>query len=86
MNVPYTFGDEGRNNLIGPGYSDVDFSAFKDFPVTERAKLQFRAEFFNLPNHTNFKNPTNNVQSSAFGGIYSSYFAREIQLAAKVIF
>ena len=84
--IPYTFGTESRNNLVGPSYKDVDFSAFKDFPVTERAKLQFRAEFFNLFNHTNFQNPTNDIQSSAFGGIFSSNFAREIQVAAKLIF
>jgi Carboxypeptidase regulatory-like domain/TonB dependent receptor len=84
--IPYTFGTEGRNDLVGPSYNDVDFSAFKNFPVTERAKLQFRAEFFNLFNHTNFQNPTNNIQSSAFGGIFSSYFAREIQVAAKLTF
>ncbi len=84
--TPYTFGTESRNNLVGPPYKDVDFSAFKNFPVTERATLQFRAEFFNLLNHTNFQNPTNNIQSSAFGGIFNSYFAREIQLAAKVMF
>ncbi len=84
--IPYTFGTESRNNLVGPSYKDVDFSAFKDFPVTERAKLQFRAEFFNLFNHTNFQNPTNDIQSSAFGGIFGSNFAREIQVAAKLIF
>ena len=85
--VVYTFGTEGRNNLTGPPYKDVDFSAFKDFPLTERVKLQIRAEFFNVLNHTNFSLPNSNIQAgTAFGQIFGSSFARQSQFAAKVIF
>jgi Carboxypeptidase regulatory-like domain len=85
--IPYTFGDERRNNLVGPSYKDVDFSAFKDFPLTERVKLQFRAEFFNVLNHTNFSLPNDNLQAgTAFGQIFGSSFARQSQFAAKFIF
>jgi hypothetical protein len=40
----------------GPGYNDLDFSIFKQFPITERRYLEFRAEFFNFLNHPNFAN------------------------------
>src|SRR5260370_12011422 len=50
-------GNSGRNNFYGPGLTTVDFSAFKNFHFTEQFKLQFRAEFFNVLNHTNFQAP-----------------------------
>lgn len=51
------FGSLGRNSLIGPGYRNVDFSIFKTTPITERVKLQLRAEIFNIFNHPNFASP-----------------------------
>jgi len=82
----YTFGNERRNDLIGPTYKDVDFNAFKNFPITERFNLQFRGEFFNIFNHTNYGIPANNVQATSFGQITSANTAREIQFALKAIF
>jgi hypothetical protein len=83
----YTFGNESRNDLVGPPYKDVDFNAFKDFAMTEHATLQFRAEFFNIFNHTNYANPSNNVQSSSFAQILSANGSgREIQFALKLMF
>ena len=57
--VPGTqhFGSLGRNSLIGPRYSNLDFSIFKTTPITERVKIQVRAEIFNLFNHPNFSSP-----------------------------
>ncbi len=57
--VPGTwhFGSLGRNALRGPGYKNVDFSIFKDTPITEGVKVQLRAEIFNIFNHPNFSNP-----------------------------
>jgi len=49
-----TFGDAGRDIISAPGLLSVDTSLFKTFHIGERATLQFRAEFFNTPNHTNF--------------------------------
>ncbi len=83
----YTFGNEGRNNLTGPPLKNLDFITYKNFPFTERMSLQFRAEFFNIFNHTNFGLPDTNVQDSAFGTINGTASApREIQFALKLSF
>jgi hypothetical protein len=83
----YTFGNEGRNNLTGAKVTNVDFITYKDFRLTERFNLQFRAEFFNIFNHTNFGLPSNNVQASSFGQITSTSTAsRQIQFALKLQF
>jgi hypothetical protein len=51
------FGDEGRNSLLGPNYRNFDFAISKMTPITERLKLEFRADFYNLANHPNFASP-----------------------------
>jgi hypothetical protein len=51
------FGNMGRNSLRGPAFKELNFSIFKDTHLTERAILQFRADFFNILNHPNFANP-----------------------------
>ncbi|MGA7448219.1 MAG: TonB-dependent receptor [Terriglobales bacterium] len=57
--VPGTrhYGNEGRNSLRGPSFKEFNFAIFKDTVITERFNMQFRADFFNLPNHPNFANP-----------------------------
>ena len=66
-------GTERRNQYYGPGLVNFDLSAQKNFPLsTERFKLQFRADLFNLFNHTNFSNPTSTYTSSSFGKITST--------------
>jgi hypothetical protein len=57
------FGTAGLESVRGPGYGSVDFSLFRNFSVTERWKLQFRAEAFNLSNTPHFSNPGANVSS-----------------------
>jgi len=52
--VQGTFGNEGRNVVRGPGYQVWDLSIFKTFPVREQMRFEFRADLFNLWNHTNF--------------------------------
>jgi len=54
---PSTLGNVGRNSLRGPGFFQWDFSGMKNFPLTEKAKLQFRGDLFNILNHPNFGNP-----------------------------
>ncbi len=57
--VPGTrhFGNQGRDALHGPTYKQWDFAIYKNTPITERVKMQLRADFFNLLNHPNFANP-----------------------------
>jgi Carboxypeptidase regulatory-like domain/TonB-dependent Receptor Plug Domain len=82
-----TFGNSGRGMFRGPGQWNLDFSVFKDIPVTERFKLQFRTEFFNLLNHANFDNPSSSLDSSGYGTIRStSVNARLVQFALKLSF
>jgi hypothetical protein len=63
-----TYGDIVKGSFVGPRYTDIDAAIARDFPFTERAKLQFRAEYFNLFNHTNFGDPTTSLGGS-FGEI-----------------
>jgi hypothetical protein len=84
VNAP--FGDLGRNAFRAPGLEQWDLSADKSFRIGERAKIQFRSEFFNVLNHTNFGIPNTTTTSSSFGQIRSTYPARQIQFALKVIF
>jgi hypothetical protein len=82
-----TFGNSGRGMFYGPGQWNLDFSAFKNIPISERFNMQFRAEFFNLLNHDNFDNPTSSLDSSAYGTIRStSVNARLVQFALKLTF
>jgi len=80
------FGDLSRNAFRAPNFEQWDFAANKNFQIRESMRLQFRSEFFNFTNHTNFGIPTTNLNSSAFGTIRSTFPARQIQLALKLIF
>ncbi len=63
INNNLQFGSAGRNQIIGPKYTDLDFTLAKNFPIHEGVSGQFRAESFNLLNHPNFFNPlTGGVQ------------------------
>jgi len=63
-------GNSGRNHYYGPSLSNFNFALAKVFPLgTERVRLRFRADFFNLFNHTNFANPMANQSSGNFGKI-----------------
>jgi hypothetical protein len=60
-----TFGDEHGGQVFGPHLQRVDFSLFKEFPLNERFRLQFRTEVFNLFNHPDFNNPTSTISQFA---------------------
>jgi len=93
-------GNAGRNILIGPGVTSLDFSLFKNNyikRISERFNIQFRAEIFNILNHANFAPPSTPTNSDIFDGSGSpntvagaltstTTTAREIQFAVKVIF
>jgi Carboxypeptidase regulatory-like domain len=87
--APYTFGNEGRNNLTGPPFKNLDFITYKDFLFTERVRLQFRAEFFDIFNHPSFGLPDRTVTDANYGVITSTAIPdanREIQFALKLMF
>jgi hypothetical protein len=58
---PSTIGNVGRNSLRAPGFFQWDFSGMKNLQLTEKAKLQFRADVFNILNHPNFANPDGGI-------------------------
>ena len=80
------YGNSGVGILRGPGMFNIDFNQSKSFAISERHLLQFRAEFFNALNHSNFSVPGTNL-SAGFGQITStSTEARIIQFAVKYRF
>ncbi|HLJ49751.1 MAG TPA: TonB-dependent receptor [Bryobacteraceae bacterium] len=81
-----TFGNVGRGSIMGPGQINFDVAVSRLFPMTERFKLDFRADFFNIMNHGNFNNPTVDSTSSTFGQVTGFTAPRIIQLAMKFIF
>jgi hypothetical protein len=82
-----SFGTEGRNAIQGPGYFNWDFSAVKNIQITEGKHLQFRAELFNILNHTNLRLPESDIQSQNVGKILKdTEQPRVIQVAMKFLF
>jgi hypothetical protein len=77
------YGNAGRNVVSAPGILNFDFSFFKNFRLTEKHRLQFRAEFFNGFNHTQFDPPNTVFGTANFGRIFSAGDGRQIQLALK---
>jgi hypothetical protein len=65
---------------------NLDFSAFKNFHIKERANLQFRAEFFNLTNTATFGLPDQVFSNQTFGRISSAGSPRQAQFALKLLF
>jgi hypothetical protein len=86
QNPAGTFGASGRNIVTSPGDATIDFGVVKAIPITERWKMQFRAEFFNLLNRVNLSNPNTNASSAQFGRITSAGSPRVVQLALKLSF
>ena len=71
-NQPLTFGNAGRNIVVGPGYRDFDFSVLKNMKLGEKANAQFRAEFFNITNHPSFALPANISAAPNFGSLFTT--------------
>jgi len=84
--APGTVGVTGRNILNGPSLVNVDMSLFKEFPIRDHGKVQFRGELFNLFNHPNFYNPDNTFGDSTFGQLQSARDGRITQFALKYLF
>ena len=89
-----TWGNTPRNSVRGPGRQNWNLSFFKNFVFNETrgSNLQFRAEFFNIWNHTQFQGDqlnggiSRNFGASNFGAVTSAYDPRIIQLALKLNF
>lgn len=85
--APFTYGNAGRNILYGPGRVNWDWSLFKNFNFSEKYKLQFRSEFFNLFNTPQFGLPNATIGTPAAGSITSlSGNNRQVQLALRFSF
>ena len=84
------FGTVGRNEIVGPSFAQMDMSFFKTFNITEGHLLQFRAESFNFPNHTNLANPNACVDCPGVAGrifgAFANYVPRQWQFALKYQF
>ena len=87
-----TWGNVGRGVLDGPGLAELDFSVFKTTPITERTRVLFRAEFFNIANRANFNLPNpiifsgNSISPSAGTITSTTTSSRQIQFGLKLMF
>jgi hypothetical protein len=80
-------GNSPRSICCGPHISQTDFAILKTFPVTESMRVDFRAEFFNIFNHTQFYNPDGNFSDGAqFGQVSQVRDPRLAQFALKFFF
>jgi hypothetical protein len=85
--VTHPYGNAGRNIGVSNPYFDLDFGLKKQFPVLREGwNLQFKTEFFNALNKTNFSPANGDRSSSSFGSITSTFPARQIQFALKFMF
>ncbi|MDQ2900152.1 MAG: hypothetical protein M3Y07_10165 [Acidobacteriota bacterium] len=87
----YAFGNTARllPDNRGPYLIDFDLSVLKRFPIAEKKRLEFRAEFFNMLNNVNFANPTGNATvfgRPQFGTLTAAENARIVQLGLKLYF
>jgi hypothetical protein len=85
---PLSEGNLGLQTNYGPPVRNLDFSLFKDFSFTERFKLQFRGETFNLANTPQFSVPDNTLGNAKFGKVTSTSAGseRHIQFALRLQF
>lgn len=88
-----TYGDLGRNTIIGPGIFAVNLALEKNFPITERLSTTFRAEAFNITNHTNLGLPNQSAlvasgaaNPAAGSVIYTTTTSRQLQFALRINF
>jgi hypothetical protein len=83
----FTFGNLGRNTFRGDPLRNVDFSLFRNFPISENRRLQFRLDAFNLSNTPTWATPNHVLNAANFGRITTTQStARELQLSLKLYF
>ncbi|MCP9496733.1 MAG: hypothetical protein MSG64_20040, partial [Pyrinomonadaceae bacterium MAG19_C2-C3] len=84
---PTFYGNAGRNILIGPSFKSFDVSLFKNVRLSENARLQLRAEAFNVFNHPNFQVPVFQLDRTNVGQVTTQANEnRELQFAVKLLF
>jgi outer membrane receptor protein involved in Fe transport len=87
--APFTYGNSGRNILIGPGTNNIDFAVHRNFPlpINEASRLEFRAEAFNLFNRPHFDLPNSTIGSVSAGIIGATTTPnRQLQFGLKLVF
>jgi hypothetical protein len=80
------FGNAAPGSIIGPGVVDFDMAVYKDFHITERNFIQFRAEAFNIFNHTNFSGVQTAFGAGNFGNVTSALDPRIFEFALRYQF
>lgn len=80
------FGSAGTGVVLGPGLQNWDVAAIRNIKFGERVSLQFRGEFFNVFNHTNFSSVDTNINDASFGQVTGTHLPRNIQLGLKLYF
>lgn len=84
---PLGIGNLGRNTTREPGFVNLNLSLFRDFPITERFQLQFRAEAYNALNHVNYREPrSTNINDANYGLINLAAPARQMQMGLRLSF
>jgi hypothetical protein len=82
----FSFGNVGRNSMIGAGLVNLDTTLARNFQIAEKVRLQCRAEFFNLANHPNYGLIGRVVNDPTFGIVQNQLSPRQIQLGVKIGF
>jgi hypothetical protein len=82
----YTFGNAGRDSLVGPAYATLDAMVSRQVPLGARRELTLRLEIFNALNRKNLQLPDSFVDRVTFGQSLAAYAPRQIQLAARFTF
>lgn len=86
MGTQTGLGNTHYNAVIAPGAINTDLSAFKTFSIHDNLNLQFRAEAFNVFNHTNLSAPNSTLNSPNFGVISNATGGRVLQFALRLAF
>jgi hypothetical protein len=94
VNPGNAFGNLGRNEIVGPGFSNLDMALVKNTRITERINWQARVDAFDLLNQTNFTNPVTTIGSSTTGLITGGTrfpagdggSSRQLQISMKLMF
>ena len=84
--APGFFGNASTGSITGPGVIDFDMALYKDFKIWEQHTIQFRSEFFNIFNHTNFSGVSTSLGAGNFGQVTSALDPRIIELVLRYQF